>query len=163
MWLYWQWHEWPRWQGHLSEDLDTEERRGRGRCKRRRKDGDNEKGVGKMSAGSPGSTSISLSLFSVVWKDFSVPWVVLHREIEWGVGRGGGLNHRGQEANKQENFNRSWIFICTFCTGDVIAVPRRPIKLNGRELFSHQLNCTGDLEPEAWWWRISFLKNLLIY
>lgn len=22
MWLCWQWHEWPRWQGHLSEDWD---------------------------------------------------------------------------------------------------------------------------------------------
>lgn len=33
--------------------------------------------VGKMRAGSPCSTLISLSLFSVVGKEFSVPWVVL--------------------------------------------------------------------------------------
>lgn len=50
--------------------------------KEKRKDGENGKGVGKMSAGSPGSTLISLSLFSAVGKEFSVPWVVSERKVE---------------------------------------------------------------------------------
>lgn len=61
-----------------------------------------------MSTGSPSSTIISFSLFSMVGKEFLVPWVVLERKVERGEGRGGGLNHSsGQQANKRQNFNKS--------------------------------------------------------
>lgn len=47
------------------------------------------KGVGKMSAGSRGSTLISPSLFSEDGKEFSVPWVVLGKEGGMKRWRGG--------------------------------------------------------------------------
>lgn len=39
----------------------------------RKRGKENEKGVGKMSAGSPSSTPISCPLFSAVGKEFSFP------------------------------------------------------------------------------------------
>lgn len=54
MWLCWQWHEWPRWQGHLSEDLDTGGEEGAGEVEEKEEKRWREwKGVGKMSAGEP--------------------------------------------------------------------------------------------------------------
>lgn len=47
-----------------------------------------------------------------------------------------------QEAKLQQILN----FYQHFSLGDVIAVPRRPIKVNDRELFSHQSSCTEDFE-----------------
>lgn len=115
MWLCWQWHEWPRWQGHLSEDLDTGGggggRGGGGeggeKMERMKRGGKDER------RGAPVQPLFLFSLFSVVGKEFSVPWVVRERKVEWGEGRGGALNHGGQQANKRQNFNKSWISIST--------------------------------------------------
>ena len=100
MWLCWQWHEWPRWRGHLSEDLDTGRgRRGGGRWRRRRrKDGENEKGWERWAQGSPGSTLISL--FSILhgWEGILSS---LGGSREKGGMRGGGFKSRRTTGKKE--------------------------------------------------------------
>lgn len=116
MWLCWQWQEWPRWQGHLSEDWDIGGRRVQGRRRRSRKDWENEKGVGKMNAESPGST-LFLFLYSPrMGRNLQFPGWFSERKVEWGDGRGGGLNHRAQHANKREIFNKSRIPISSLAS-----------------------------------------------
>lgn len=54
-----------------------------------------------MSAGSPGSTLISLSLFSVVGKEFSVPWVVFREKGGMRRGEGGWFKSRRTTGKQQ--------------------------------------------------------------
>lgn len=135
MWLHWQWHEWPRWQGHLSEDWDMQEGWGRGDGEVGRR-WQEWKGVGKMSTASTGSTLIFLPLFSVDGKEFSVPRVVWDRKVEWGEGGEVWWLKSWRTTSKQEAKLQQISNFYRYVRLDVKAVPRRPIKVNDRELFS---------------------------
>lgn len=67
---------------------------------------------------------------------------------EGGMRRGEGRRSKSQRTTgKQEaQLQQIPIFYQYFSLGDVTAVPRRPIKVNDRGLFSHQSSSTKDSE-----------------
>ena len=85
-------------------------------------------------------------LFSVVGKEFSVPWVVFREK--GGMRRGEGKRFKSQRRTGTQEAELQQITILYHCfsLGDVTALPRRPIKVNDRGLFSHQSSSMEDFE-----------------